>query len=137
MKTRWLIGSFLLLSAPSAWAHVVRYQGVAMNGDRTAYIERHTVSYSDTGELRTAVTEYLSPAGKPIAELKSDFTTSVTVPTHVMKDLRTGEMQGLRRDGDKVVMYVKEQDKPEQSRVLSLEEGRERILVGCQGLNYY
>jgi hypothetical protein len=137
---RWSVYSFFLFSAVSplhAWANVVHYKGIAKNGDRTAYIEQHTVEYSDAGKLIKATTEYVSPTGKPIAELKSDFTSSLTIPSHVTKDMRTEEIQGLRREGNKVVMYFKDKDKPEESRVLSSDDEDDRILVGCQGLNYY
>ncbi len=138
MRISWPILSILMASTTCSWANqVVRYKGVAKDGDRTVYIEKHTVEYSDTGTLLKATTEYVSESGKPIAELKSDFTTSLTVPTHLTRDLRTEEVQGLRRDGNKVVLYFKEKDKPEESRVLSSDDEEDRILVGCQGLNYY
>ena len=138
MKNQWSILSLLLLSANHSWAsQIVHYKGIAKKGERTAYIEKHTVEYTDSGKLVKATTEYVSESGKPIAEMKSDFIASLTVPTHLIKDFRTGEEQGLRRNGDKVILYFKEKDKQEKIRVLSPDDEEGRILVGCQGLNYY
>ena len=127
----------LFLATTHSWADIVRYKGVAKKGDRTVYIEQHTVEYGKARNLLRATTEYFSPTGQLIAELKSDFTTSLTVPAHVVKDMRTEEVQGLRRDGNQVVLYFKEKGKAEESRLLSSDDEKDRILVGCQGLNYY
>lgn len=121
----------------SAANKVIKYKGVAKDGDRTAYIEKHTVTYSDAGELLQGVTEYVSDSGKPLAELKSDFTTSLTVPTHETRDFRSGDVQGVRREGSKVVLYYKDKDQPEKSRILASDDSDGRILIGCQGVNYY
>jgi hypothetical protein len=134
-----LLAALLALAAcnHAVAAKVVRYLGEAMAGGQTVYLERHTVTYDDAGSIRSAETVYEKPDGNPIASLQSDFTASLTVPAHVTTDFRTGEIQGLRRDGDKIVLFIQEKGKPEKTRVLSPEDKADRLLVGCQGLNYY
>lgn len=142
MKKPYLIYWSLFLAsnsicALSSKASIIQYQGIAKDGDKIVYVEHHTVEYNEAGKLLKATTIYVSPTQKPIAELKSDFTSSLTVPTHITTDMRTGEIQGLRREDNKVTMYFKEKDKPEKTRVLTSGDEENRILVGCQGLNYY
>jgi len=128
----------LLISSQAAWGNTtVRYRGVARTGDRVAYIEEHTVDYADSGRLLAAVTLYASESGKPIAEMHSDFRDSLTVPTHTIKDFRTGNVQGLRRENGQVVLYDRDAGKPERTRIIRDSDAESRILVGCQGLNYY
>lgn len=129
---------WLLAVAPASLAsHVVHYEGVARDGNRVAYVEKHAVVYDDSGRLLEATTQYVSEAGKPIAELKSDFRESLTVPTHTVRDFRSGNVQGLRRSGGKVILFDRDPGKPERTRTLVDSLAEQRILVGCQGLNYY
>lgn len=126
------------ISSQVAWANTtVRYSGVARSGERVAYVENHAVEYADSGRLLSAVTQYVSEAGKPIAEMRSDFRESLTVPAHTIKDFRTGNVQGLRREDGKVTIFDQDAGKPERTRVLKDSDADSRILVGCQGLNYY
>ena len=129
----------LLWSTQAGASQIVRYRCIAKTDEKIAYIEKHTVESSDTGALQKASAEYLSDTGKPLAELKSDFTTSLTVPTHVTNDFGTGEAQGLSGEREKVVMYFKKKDKCEETRTLAPAAGdeKDRVLVGCRGLNFY
>ncbi|MES2769887.1 MAG: hypothetical protein V4596_12140 [Bdellovibrionota bacterium] len=61
---------------------------------------------------------YESEDGSPIALLKSDFSSSLTVPDHSIEDLRSGAIEGLRRENGKIVLFDKLKDKPEKTRVL-------------------
>lgn len=128
----------VLMATQSAWGNTtVRYRGIAKNGDHVAYVEDHTVEYADSGRLLSALTLYASEAGKPIAEMRSDFRDSLTVPSHVITDFRTGNVQGLRREAGRLVLYDRDAGKPERTRTLRDADADNHILVGCQGLNYY
>lgn len=126
------------LSAPKALANKTTfYEGEAKLDGKTVYLEKHEVLYDDAGKLLQAITRYQDPAGKPIADLQSDFRQSLTVPNHTVKDFRTGNIQGLRREQDKVILFDQDRDKPERTRILNDSDADNRVLVGCQGLNYY
>lgn len=120
-----------------AVARVELVTGTASSKGKVVYIEKHRVEYADDGKLLSAETSYESPDGKPLAILKSDFTSSLTVPDHNVQDFRSGHVEGLRRENGNIVLYDKEKDKSEKSRQLTASDAGNRILVGCQGLNYY
>jgi hypothetical protein len=119
----------------------VRYRGEAhANKDLKnpiIYIENHEVQYDSKGKLVMAVTKYSDPTGKPIAELRSDFKESMTVPAHIVTDFRNGNIQGLRRENGKLVMFDQVKGEAEKTKIITDKESEDRVLVGCQGLNYY
>ncbi|HRK01213.1 MAG TPA: hypothetical protein PLH57_00985, partial [Oligoflexia bacterium] len=109
------------------------YRGEAKNQGKIVYIERHRVFLDQAGKIERAETEYERSDGSKIASLSSDFRSSLTSPDHTIIDLRTGEVQGVRRESEKIVLFYKEKDKPEETKTLTGEEIHERVLVGCQG----
>lgn len=123
-----------LVKAPD---RIETYEGEARKDNKPVYIEHHTVTYSAEGRLLKAVTDYDSPDGKKLAHLESDFRDSLTVPTHSIENFRTGNVQGIRREGAKLIMFDRDKDKPERTKVLEEKKNDDHILVGCQGLNYY
>ena len=127
----------LLYGADAGAEQTAYYQGEARMDGKIAYIERHEVLFDGTGKLLQATTHYQDPTGRPIADLQSDFRDSLTVPTHVIRDFRTGNLQGLRREGEKIILFDEDPGKPERTRILNTKDAGDRILVGCQGLNYY
>lgn len=129
--------SLSILATTSHANMIVHYQGLAKNGDRLAYIEKHTVEYDDQGKLLSTATEYTSAAGKSIAELRSDFRESLAVPSQTFKDFRTGNVEGVRRDRGKLVMFDQDPGKLERTRSLDDSDLGIHILVGGQGMNYY
>ena len=138
MPKSFLLAAVLSISvSPIAMARVDEVVGTARSDGKIVYIEKHKVEYSDDGKLLTAETRYESQDGKLLANLKSDFTTSLTVPDHIIEDNRTGDIEGLRREGDQIVLFDHEKGKVEKTRVLDKKEAENRILIGCQGLNYY
>jgi hypothetical protein len=127
-----------LIWGPGAWAvQTLEYHGTARVGDRIAYREHHRVETDDAGKLVRAKTLYSTEQGKPIAELDSDFRESLAVPSHTIQDFRTGNVEGLRREGTKVLMFDRPSGQPERTRALTDLDIEKRLLVGCQGLNYY
>jgi len=136
-STRLLQIAVFFLSNVSAHARTDEFQGTARSGGKVVYIEKHRLELDASGKLLTAKTRYESPDGKPIAELESDFTRSLMVPDHVMRDLRTGGEEGLRREGAALILFDRVKGKDERTRTLTSKDAEQRILVGCQGLNYY
>jgi hypothetical protein len=137
LRTFILILLILIIMPSAAWSRVEEIKGTAKAGGHIVYVEKHQVEYSDDGKLLRAETHYESPEGKRLALLKSDFTTSLTVPDHVVEDFRSGDIEGLRRENGKLVLFDQEKNKSEKTRVLEENDADKRILVGCQGLNYY
>jgi hypothetical protein len=127
----------VLFVADAGADQTVHFQGEARIDGQLVYVENHEVLYDNAGRLLEAKTLYDSPAGKPIAEINSDFRESVTVPDHTVRDFRTGNIQGLRRENGAVVLFDQDPGKPERTRSLTEKDAGDRILVGCQGLNYY
>lgn len=138
MHKKW-VTIFLIVVAPQIVQalRIEEFSGIAKINEKVAYTEKHRVEYFDDGKIQNAETRYESPEGKLIALLKSDFSQSVTVPDHVVEDFRSGNVQGLRRENGKIVLFDKEKNKSERTRVLVDKDAEKRILVGCQGLNYY
>jgi len=126
-----------VLVADAGANQTLHYQGEARVDGQIAYVEKHEVIFDDAGRLLEAKTLYESPAGKPIATMQSDFRESLTVPAHTVKDFRTGNVQGLRRENGEIVLFYQDAGKPERTRTLTEKDAGNRILVGCQGLNYY
>jgi hypothetical protein len=116
---------------------VVTYKGTAMKRNRLAYTENHVVKYDKKGKLISAETTYKDPEGKVISILKSDFRKSLTAPDHIIKDFRTGNVQGLRINPDNIILFNHDLNEKEEVKELKNEPGDDRLAFGCQGLNYY
>jgi hypothetical protein len=114
------------------------YKGVAKSNGKIVYTEKHTVSFDDKDRVQTAVTEYFSPDEKLIADLKSNFSKSLTAPEHSFVDHRTQDAHGIRGEGEKVVMYSIHKGGKEKTKVVPAPApGQDRLLFGCQGMHYY
>ena len=82
----------LLLPAPSAAAEE-RFVGTARLADGSiAYVEEHEVRREE-GNVVSAETRYLDPAGRLIARLSSDYGRDPFAPDYRYEDLRTGEVE--------------------------------------------
>ena len=88
---------FLLTLNVEAIARIDEVTGTAKADGQVAYIEKHKVEYTGDGKLLRAETSYETPAGIPVALLKSDFTTSVTAPDHTVEDFRTQASREIRQ----------------------------------------
>lgn len=96
-------------SGPAPHAHaderIVSFSGTARNDDgELVYTETHTLWFEDE-DIARAETRYFDPAGRLIATLDSDYSRSQTLPDYAFRDLRFGKEEGLRWDGDEVVLY--------------------------------
>lgn len=132
-----IVGFLLTLSYPSYAGRVETYTGTARASGKVVYLEHHNVEYDTSGRVLEAETRYVRPDGTPIAVLRSDFRESLTVPNHRAEDFRFQEVQGLRRQGSEIILYFQDKGGPEYTRSLGTQTGQDRVLVGCQGLNYY
>jgi hypothetical protein len=96
------------------------------------YTEVHTASYKN-GKIEYSLNDYFDLSGKKIAELNSDYSKSLMMPTYVFRDFRTGAVEGLRwKDGQ---YYIFRQKKGETEEVKPLD--RVENVFSCQGWHYY
>lgn len=132
-----LLGLLSFHSSSFAEKHEM-YQGVAKENGITVYIEKHDLTFDDQKNILEATTTYSSPEGKILGILKSDFRTSINLPSHIFRDERTQGQYGIRRSADgKIILFNQDSGKPEVIKVLEEEKDQKRLQVGCQGLNYY
>jgi hypothetical protein len=99
---------------------------------KLAYTEKHTAIYKN-GKLQTSTNDYFDLNGNKIAELNSDYTKSLMMPTYLFQDLRTGRKEGLRWDGGKYLIFRQEKEKSEKVKPLVNVEN----VFSCQGWHYY
>lgn len=128
----------LMLLPVIAFGDTVKtYFGSAYKRRTLVYKEKHEVTYDKNGALKIAQTTYTDPDGKMISILKSDFSKSFTAPDHIIRDFRTGNVQGLRIDGPNIILFNQDKGEKEESKTLSKNFGGDRLAFGCQGLGYY
>jgi len=96
------------------------------------YTEIHTAFYKN-GKLQTSHNDYLDLSGKKIAELNSDYSKSLMMPTYVFRDLGTGSEEGLRWKGGKYLIFRQKKGEPEEVKFLDNVEN----IFSCQGWHYY
>jgi len=99
---------------------------------KPVYTERHTAFYKN-GKLQTSHNDYFDLSGKKIAELNSDYSKSLMMPTYVFQDFRTGIEEGLRYKAGKYLIFRKKKGKPEEVKPLDSVEN----IFSCQGWHYY
>jgi len=96
------------------------------------YTERHTAFYK-SGKLLTSNNDYFDLSGKKIAELNSDYSKSLMMPTYVFRDFRTGSEEGLLwKDGQYLIFRKKKGESEEVQPLDSVEN-----IFSCQGWHYY
>ena len=114
------------------------YLGYARDSKNSIiYIEEHLVTFNSADDVTIAQTTYKSDTGKVLGVMKSDFSRSITAPNYIFNDTRSNEEQGIKYQGNDLILYHKDPGKAEQTRVLESELGKNALLVGCQGLHYY
>lgn len=99
---------------------------------KPVYTEKHTPFYKN-GKLQTSTNDYFDLKGKKIAELNSDYTRNLMMPTYLFRDLRTGTKEGLRWDGVKYLIFRQKKEKSEEYKLLDSVEN----IFSCQGWHYY
>jgi hypothetical protein len=96
------------------------------------YDERHTAFYKD-GKLQASKNEYFDLSGNKIAELNSNYTKSIMMPTYIFRDLKTGDVEGLRWKDGKYLIFRQKKGEPEEVNPLENVEN----VFSCQGWHYY
>ncbi len=136
-----MIGLLIILGIPgiTAGLSVERYSGRALDKrGNLVYEERHQAYFSEKRRIQKATSRYYRPDGTLIGVLESDFSKLLTAPDYYYKDLRTSSEHGLRLEGDAFVLFRKDGNGQEESRVLKREQfDQAALVVGCQGLHYY
>lgn len=128
----------MLFIFPKAWAdRTETFSGIAKENGKIVYTENHKVRFNDKGEVLDATTTYVSPSGKTLGVLKSDFRISLSLPEHIFVDERTKGQYGIRRSENNIVLFNQDAGKKEQQIELPDKKDQERIQVGCQGFNYF
>jgi hypothetical protein len=113
------------------------FQGQAKKDAKILYIEKHTLTYSDSGNLKTARTEYFSAENRPLATLVSDFTSSLSSPSYEMNYLVSGNKEGVKRAGNDIILFDQPAKKEEKTLTLKEQDQNEKIIMAGQGFNYY
>ena len=129
---------FVLGHAPSLKASeskvkkLMRATAYEKDSEKVLYKEHHTLTYGNDHKLLTSHTQYFSPDGKLIAEMKSDYKQSLMMPTYVFEDHRLGAKEGLElRDGKYYIFNEKAGNRAE--KVIDEPQG----IFSCQGWHYY
>lgn len=99
---------------------------------RIRYAEKHIVDSLDGKTLRS-LTVYLDPEGRRIAELESDYTLSLALPTYVFKDFRRNYEEGLRYRQGRYYIFNRDASKGDQEKLLEDSAN----VFSCQGWHYY
>jgi len=127
----------IILGSPAFAETHETFIGEAREKGVLVYTEKHSVTKNANGQPVEAVTNYVSPDGKVLGVLRSNFKDSLNLPEHTFEDERTKAKYGIRRSGTKVEMFSQEGNEPEKTKVLENDDATERLQVGCQGFNYY
>jgi len=96
------------------------------------YTEKHTAIYKN-GKLQTSMNDYFDLEGKKIAELNSDYSRSLMMPTYLFRNFKTGTKEGLRWEGGRYLIFRQEKGGPEEYKPLDNAEN----VFSCQGWHYY
>ncbi len=113
------------------------FTGEAKEDGKLVYIEKHDVSFDDAGNVINAKTVYVDTNGKVLGTLESNFKQSLSMPEHLYVDGRTNGKYGIRRKGEKVILFYQDEGKDEVSKELESEDVKSRVQIGCQGFNYF
>lgn len=133
----YLLGILIVLSPMALADRHDLFKGEAKEKGRLVYRENHDVTFDDANNPLEATTTYTDPNGTVLGILKSNFRRSLNLPEHIYNDNRTGNKYGIRRDGEKVILFSQEPGKAEATKEMSGDDEKNRLQVGCQGFNYY
>lgn len=114
------------------------FTGIAKIEGKIVYEEKHDVTLDKSGNVIEASTVYSDLKGTTLGTLKSDFRKSLSLPEHIFIDTRTQGKYGIRRLADnKIEMFNQDFNKSEQTKLLTDTDDLSRVLIGCQGFNYF
>lgn len=138
MKIKYIVVLLLLFFVQNVFsARQEFFKGEARENGKIVYLESHEVTFDDKNNVLEAKTTYFDPDEKAIAALSSNFRQSLSLPEHVFEDYRTKGQYGIRRSDNKIILFNKDDGKPETTKVLESNSDKDRVQVGCQGFNYF
>ena len=120
MVMRFLLWASLMLVHVPALTATVQYDGRATDPESGVllYTERHLLREA-AGRPRERLVNYVCPGGEVFARKRVDYTPSAIAPSFQLDDGRDGYREGVRRDGPRVVAFVRlRAGKSEQEGVL-------------------
>jgi len=102
----WLV--VLGLASAAVCAETVQYDGRATDPESGAllYTERHLLREA-AGRPRERLVNYVCPGGEVFARKRVDYTPSTIAPSFQLDDGRDGYREGVRRDGQRIVAFVR------------------------------
>lgn len=112
---------------------VERFTGIARGADGAVlYREEHEVVFAGDRPL-SAVTLYLDPSGRRIADLRTDFAADPFAPDYVFEDLRSGGAESVARSPEGLVVRAGERSRtlpfaPEEGRRVAAGQGLDRLV---------
>ena len=125
---------FLMVFSVQSPAEIFKFSGTAKNDKgEIAYIEKHTVTLKN-GVAQKSETLYYSKDNKLIADLKSDYSTSIFLPEYTFKDYRSGIEHIVIKKDDQLTLKSKENEKSEiKEKTIDAKSS----MVSCQGFHYF
>lgn len=129
---------FLLLTLfqTTVTAETIQYRGEAKTKSKIVYTEDHTVTVENNKTIK-AETVYKDPQGNILAKFSNDFTKSIHIPENTMQDIKNKSKHGIRYSGETPIMFNQDRDDKEKTKEILLEEYKNQLVVGGQGLHYY
>jgi hypothetical protein len=112
------------------------YKGVAKLKGKLVYSESHTINL-ENGKIKSSETVYTDPEGNILARLTNDYSKSISLPEHLMQDIRHKNKHGLRYLQNTPVMFNQDDKEEEESKKIKPSDYKGQLLVGGQGLHYY
>lgn len=112
------------------------YRGEAKLKGKLVYKELHTLTQNN-GKIISSETVYYNPKGEIIARLTNNYTQSLSLPEHTMRDIRHKNTHGLRYLNDSPFMFNQDDKDSEETKKIDIKDFKGKLVVGGQGLHYY
>ena len=132
MKLLILVFFFSLFS----YSETQEYTGEAKVKGKLVYREKHTVEFQGFKAIKSE-TVYSTPEEKMMGRLTNNYLNSVSVPEYIMEDDVSKNKHGVRYQDKKRLMFNQDDGKKELTKEIIIEDSKEELLVGGQGLHYY
>ncbi len=107
-RARRVLLALLVLAHGPLFAATVQYDGRATDPESGAllYTERHLLREAN-GRPRERLVSYVCPDGDVFARKRVDYSPSAIAPSFQLEDGRDGYREGVRREGKRIVAFVR------------------------------
>ncbi len=124
-----------LVFAGIAQAKELRGIAKSLDGKKHLYSEVHQIETNEKGLNQKITSQYLTPEGKVFAQMTSDFSKNLTLPSIQFEDLRFDRKEELNLDLEKkkIVMSKTLKSKKTQNKSIPYEEN----MVAGQGFDNF